>query len=251
MHHSYIDQYSYQESIIHSLDGRVKVVSVVLYTIAVVTLPKDKLGELIPFFIFPILLIALGEIPWRFVLKHLLLVSPFILMVALFNPLYDQIPIAIGSWEITRGWLTAFNLLIKFCLTVMALVALVSTTPFSRLLGAFQSLGCPRIMILQLSFLYRYLFITIEEIHRMIRAREARSYARPFGLKRLFSSGGALVGALFFRSLQRAGQVYQAMCARGFDGTIRLATPLETHPRDWIFLGLFILYLSFFRVLVL
>ena len=250
MHHSYIDQYSYQESIIHRLDGRVKVVATVFYTLAVVTLPREKMGELLPFFIFPLLLIALGEIPWRFVLKHLLLVSPFILMVALFNPLYDRTPLSFGSWQIARGWITALNILIKFSLTVMALLGLVSTTPFSRLLGAFQALGCPRIMILQLSFLYRYLFITIEEIHRMVRAREARSYGKPLGAKKLFSSGGALIGALFFRSLQRAGRVYQAMCARGFDGVIRLAAPLKAHPRDWIFLGLSLAYLAFFRVLV-
>ena len=51
------------------------------------------------------------------------------------------------------------------------------TTPFALLLEAMRQLGMPRMIVVQLGFLYRYLFVLIDEAMRLRRARDFRGAA--------------------------------------------------------------------------
>ena len=80
-----------------------------------------------------------------------------------------------------------------------------------------RRLGCPRMLVAQLSFLYRYLFVLIDEGLRTRRARDFRgAAAAPLG-RRLAATGG-VIGTLFVRTLDRSDRIHTAMLARGYQG---------------------------------
>ena len=110
------------------------------------------------------------------------------------------------------------NILIKSYLSILCLILLVTTTKFSELLRAFEKLGCPKIITMIMSFMYRYIFVIEDELMKMRQAKESRSVggSRYFHAKALAN----MLGTLFIRSYERAEAVYLAMCARGFDGSV-------------------------------
>src|SRR3990170_2097826 len=84
-----LDRLSYQNSLVHRLDARAKLIATLLFLFTVISFSKYEVSALIPFFLFPVLLMTLGEIPFRFILKKVLLVSPFAVFIGIFNPLLD------------------------------------------------------------------------------------------------------------------------------------------------------------------
>jgi cobalt/nickel transport system permease protein len=124
--------------------------------------------------------------------------------------------------------------LAKAMTSVIAMILIASTTRFSRLLQGLEGLRFPRFLILILSFLYRYIFVLVDEVHRMRRSLESRSAGRrPVGGIRVY---GSLLGVLFLRAYERAERVYAAMIARGFSGEIRTLGRLGWSRADSLFL---------------
>ena len=148
---------------------------------------------------------------------------------------------------VARGWLTAGSILVRFVFGMAALIALASTTRFPGLLKGLERLGVPRLLVGQLRFLYRYLFLLLDEAMHLRQARAARDAGRGPLAWRWRASGG-LVGVLFVRTLEQAERTHQAMIARGYDGTIRLIQPLHWHAFDTVFVVVTALYLVVLRV---
>jgi len=246
MHHHYIDRFAYQDSPVHRLDPRAKILAVIAYSLVLISLPKYQI-PMPGYLIFPFVLLVLGGIPLRFVAKHTLIVSPFIVCLVAFSPIFDKDPVRIGeSLDIRGGWLTAASILVRFILGMAALIALASTTRFAELLKGFEKLGVPRILVTQLRFLYRYLFLLLDQAMHLRQARRARDAGRgPFSSR--WQSGAGLVGVLFMRTLEQAENTHQAMLARGYDGTIHLLKPLQWRWWDWIFLVITTIYVIVLR----
>jgi len=241
MHHHYIDRFAYQDSPIHRLDPRAKILVVAAYSAVLISLPR----EVIPsawFAVLPFVLLVWGGIPLRFVAKHTLIVSPFILCLVALAPVFDRQSVRVGDSLVARGWLTAGSILVRFVFGMAALIALASTTRFPGLLKGLEKLGVPRLLVSQLHFLYRYLFLLLDEAMHLRQARAARDAGRGPLAWRWRASGG-LVGVLFVRTLEQAERTHQAMIARGYDGTIRLGQPLRWQSRDTLFVILTAVYL--------
>jgi len=239
VHHAYIDHLAMGDSPAHRLDARAKLAVAVAFTAIVVTVPRYDVAALCPYAVLPFAWLAFGGVPLGFVARHLLIVSPFIAFVAAFNPLYDAAPVLVrlGPWAfwVRGGALSCASVCLKFALTVSILVALISTTRFHDLLRAMAWFRLPRLFIIELSFLYRYLFLLVEQVQRMKRARDCRAVGTaPFGW-RLRAAGG-IIGNLFLRTLERGERVYAAMAARGFDGSVRTLTRFRMRAADYAFL---------------
>lgn len=73
----------------------------------------------------------------------------------------------------------------------------------------------PGLFIMMLSFFYRYIFLFLDNVHKMQHARDARS----FNNKQRFnlSTVSRMIGSLFIRSYEQSERVYVAMLARGYD----------------------------------
>ena len=85
MHHAQIDRLSYQDSVIHRLDPRVKLITVIVFTIFVISSAQTSFSILSWYAVGPFALLVLGRIPFKFVLKQILIVSPFIVVLAVSN----------------------------------------------------------------------------------------------------------------------------------------------------------------------
>ena len=121
-------------------------------------------------------------------------------------------------------------------LCLLFLILLTSTTPFAELLRGLRKLGCPRILVLNLGFLYRYLYVITEEVLRMRQARDSRRVGRAPLLAEL-KLLGSMLGTLLLRSFERAERMYHAMLSRGFSGQFPVLTPRKFTWRDLTFLA--------------
>lgn len=238
----YLDDLSRNNTVIHRIDPRVKVITTLIYIVLIVSFNKYEISSMVPFILYPVLLISLGKIPVMTVIKKMILVSPFAIFIGIFNPFIDKTPILeIGGIVILGGWLSFFSILLRFSLTVSAALILIATTGFNQICRALEKLYIPQIFIMQLMFLYRYIFVLGEELLRMNRARMLRSSLDP-GIK--FITYKNIIGCLLMRTLDRAQRIHLAMSCRGFNGTITVINPLKTTWLSLIFLivwvGIFI-----------
>lgn len=137
-----------------------------------------------------------------FLLKRLVLLSPFVLGVLVVNALQ---PALHGSW-------LGFAARSAICLFTVVLVS--NTTPFSHVLGVLRSARAPALLVTTLALMHRYLFVLVDESERMRRARASRTFSRRRRLR--WHTLGTVVGQLFVRASERAERIYAAMCARGW-----------------------------------
>jgi cobalt/nickel transport system permease protein len=222
---TYLDTLSYQDTPVHRLDPRVKVLTTLLFIVCVVSFNKYELSALLPFVIYPVVLVALGNLPLGYLVKKVLLAAPFALLIGIFNPLLDRaVLIHLGSVEISGGWVSFASIMLRFVLTVSAALILVASTGFNAVCVALEKLGAPSAFTVQLLFLYRYIFVLADEAWRMVRARSLRSFGGR-GMELKVSS--LMIGQLLLRTLDRAQRIHLAMRCRGFDGEIRTVRRLR------------------------
>jgi len=229
----YMDTLSGRDTPAHRLDPRAKLLTTLIFIITVVSFGKYEISALIPFFIFPAVMISLGELPFYYLLRKILIVTPFAVMIGIFNPLIDrEILMRLGPFSISGGWISFFSIMLKFTLTAGSVLVLIACTGFNSVCMALEKMGAPRIFAVQLLFLYRYIFVLIDEASRMANARSLRSFdGKGKGIK-VFSN---LLGHLLLRTIDRAQRIHLAMLCRGFDGEIRVNRRLEAGMREVIF----------------
>ena len=175
----FLDTLSYKDTAIHRLDPRTKVIATIAFVVTVVSFPKYEITGLIPFFIFPALIflweISLcGSSCGRFLLsRH----SQFSSASSI-PCLMTMLCIALYGIHVSGGWISFLSILLKFLLTISAAFLLISTTSFPGICHALRKLRMPEMFISQLLFLYRYIFVLVEEALRMVRARDMRSFGK-------------------------------------------------------------------------
>jgi len=246
MHHAHIDKFAYQDSLIHRMDPRVKLVAALAFTLVVVSLDRVDLWTAFCYSTGPLAVLLLGGIPLTFALRHVLLVSPFVLVLALTCPFYDTAPMIVPLgpflWHTTSGWMRCFTILMKFTDSMLALIALISTTRFNDLLWVLQRWHVPEVLVIQLGFLYRYIFVLIDKAHHILRARQGRTLRR-LGFQQEMGTISAMLGSLLIQSLDTAGRVSQAMQARGFAGRWHSMKVFRATRSDLVFVVIAIVFL--------
>ncbi|HIJ71732.1 MAG TPA: cobalt ECF transporter T component CbiQ [Planctomycetes bacterium] len=246
MHHAQIDRLSYRASPVHALDARVKLICVLVFSVFVISLPATSVSILACYAIWPFAVLVTANIPIKFVLKHILIVSPFVAVLAVSNLLYDkEVVVAVFGpwrWETTGGLLRCFSICGKFIITMTALVGLAATTRFSDLLAAMAKLGVPHLFVVQLGFLYRYIFMLIDRGYHVLRARAGRKLRR-LGFGDEVKTSAAIVGSIFIGSIDLAQRVSMAMQGRGFDGRFHRLGKKRIAGADYLFAAILALYI--------
>jgi cobalt/nickel transport system permease protein len=144
----------------------------------------------------------LSRIAIWFLVRRLLLLSPFVLGVVAVNALQ-----ATGH----ARWLA---LAARSGICLFTVVLLANTTPFGKILGALRGARVPALLITTLALMHRYLFVLLDESERMRRARASRTFQRQRRVR--WHVLATVVGQLFVRASERAERIYAAMCARGW-----------------------------------
>lgn len=228
-----LDRLAFGETAVHRLDPRAKVLVTLLYIVTVVLFGKYDLSALFPYFIFPAVMISVGGLPAGFVIRKVLLLAPFVLMIGIFNPVFDrEVLVRLGPVGISGGWISCASIVVRTMLTLGAALILVGVTGFPAICGALERMGMPRVLAVQLLFLYRYIFVLTEEGARASRARELRAFGKGLGMKTFAS----LVGHLLLRTWQRAERIHMAMLARGFVGEFHARREFRFGARELLFL---------------
>jgi len=237
MKHSFLDQYSDRDSLLHRLDPRTKIIMALLFIVAVVVTPSFRWLALALYFGTVMALIIASRLPLLAVLKRSLVIMPFVLLVAIFIPFLKEGEVAgsynIWFWQVSvtyDGLQILWSVVSKAWLSMLSLIWLTSTTKFASLLKGMERLHVPRVMVMILSFMYRYIFVLTDEVMRMKQARDSRNIggSRFWQLKTV----GNMIGTLFIRSYERAERVYAAMMSRGFDGESRTLDSLTFRRAD-------------------
>lgn len=227
-----LDDWAARDTPLTRLDPRAKLLTTAVFVLVVVSFERHAVAALLPLAVFPVALAVLGDLPAGPIVRRLALASPFAVMVGLFNPWLDRAPVLLaGDISLAAGWFSFASILLRFALTVAAALLLVAGTGMFALCAALARLGVPRVLTLQLLFLYRYAFVVGDEAARMTTARQLRSSGRPATLR----SQGPLLGHLLLRAVDRARRSHQAMQARGFNGELRVMRTLRWRGRDTAF----------------
>jgi len=254
MEHSFIDKYSKLDSPIHKLDPKTKIISAIIYIVCVVLTPPQAIAEFILFFIFILAMLLISKVPLRFVMKRSLVIFPFILLVVVFIPFLKKGELAgflnVGTIHLAvsyGGLWMVWNVIVKSFLSVLAMILLGSTTNFQILLKGLEQLHLPKVFLMTLAFMYRYLFIIVDEAMRMERAHKSRYFGgQALRQIRIFSN---IIGLLFIRAYERGERAYQSMCARGFDREIKTFSRVKFTLRDGAYLCLFLAVMAGVKIL--
>ncbi|MBL7130135.1 MAG: cobalt ECF transporter T component CbiQ [Candidatus Omnitrophica bacterium] len=254
MRHSFIDEFSNLDSLITRLDPRIKIISFILLILSIIFTRPESFYSFGLFLLLIFILIYLSRVPPFFILKRSLVIVPFVLMIAIFIPFFKKGQVAgaysFGTLKLTvsyGGLLILWNVFIKSFLSVLVMITLVSTTRFVDMLKSLEKLKCPKLFIMIMSFMYRYVFLFVDELLIMNQAKDSRMVGknRWFNIKILAN----MIGSLFVRSYERGERVYLAMCSRGYNGTIRIVNHFYIKASDWMFLILLISIIFLIKII--
>jgi len=240
-----LDKQGYIDSPVHRLDPRAKVIVTLVYIVTVVSYPKYSISPMFPFILYPMALAILGFMRLKSILKQIALAMPFLVLIGLFNPILDRRPLLeINGFVINGGWVSFASILLRGLLCISAVTVLIGTTSFPRIAEALGALGVPRVLVVQLMFLYRYLFLLVAESQRMNSAKALRSGASKTSL----STAASMLSVLLTRTMDRGDSIWMAMKARGFSGEMKTAQRAKWRSSDTIFVVIVIVACILLRI---
>lgn len=250
-----LSQKSTENNWLNRIHPLVKFVLTIEYISLVVSINKYDFYTLLSFAVLPLFIFTSGILSFKEAVYRLRIVIPVILVLGLFNPLFDhsvyktiQIknlffaasPVAetvssiaaaaatsvsaksaISSSPyltiiITGGMVSFVTLVLKGFFTVTASYILVASTSIEKLCHALALIHFPSILITQILLIYRYITVLLIEVKKITQAYSLRAPGqRGINIK----AWGPLVGNLLLRTMDRSQNVYESMCLRGFNGT--------------------------------
>ena len=85
------------------------------------------------------------------------------MFIGIFNPLIDtHVILTPFGIPVTGGWMSFLSIIVKFILTVSTALLLIAVTSFPGICEALERLKLPKVFVIQLLFLYRYLFVLLD-----------------------------------------------------------------------------------------
>jgi cobalt/nickel transport system permease protein len=202
-----LDFYLRGQSPLHRCPAIVKLIAALSIVMGIALTPLAHWGIYATTAMILLFLVFAGRLPYRTILLRVLVIEPFVGTVALLS-LFQP-----------HGLIIFLGLISKSTLCLLTMVILTATVRFTELLHALRQLRIPAILITILAMMYRYLFLLADDLGRIKRAQESRTFAKQRRLKWLGLS--ANIAQLFVRTSLRAERVYGAMCARGWSSSSR------------------------------
>lgn len=235
-----LDDLAQADTFLHRLHPAVKILVTAAFLITLASYGKYDLASMLPLALYPAAMIGIGRLPWGYFAERLLFLAPFVLMLALANPLLDPAPaIWLGPWTVSGGWLSCLSILLRFVLAVTAVLILVASTGMNDIGAALRRAGVPSVLVLQLLLLYRYLSLLLEEAYRLEQSYVLRAGGSSGIAPRAW---GSLAGLLLLRTYSRAQRIYEAMLCRGFDGRLHFGRDRNLSGSSLGYLGFWLAY---------
>ncbi len=255
-----LGQYLPGESLIHRLNPRLKILTLVLILILLFSL--ERFGALTAYLGFALFLFAVAKVPFRYLLRGLrpiLFIALFALIIYFFFSKGGVVLFRIGIFTVeSEGVKEGLFIVTRLAaLVLFSLLVTLTTTPLSLthgmsyLLKPLRYLGLPTEEVAMImSVALRFIPTLMEESQRLMRAQLARG--ADFETGSIFRKAGNLVPLivpLFVSAFRRADELALAMEARGYRIGAKRTRMYEDIilPRDWVVLAfvLALLLISF------
>ena len=249
-----LGQYYPADSILHKLDPRVKLVTTIVFLIALFV-ADDWVGYLVAT-VFLVSVIKLSKVPFHFMVKGLKAIF-FILLITMFFNLFltpgDVVLVQIWKLKITdKGLHTAIFMAIRLIYLILgSSVMTLTTTPndltdgLEKLMSPLKKLHVPVAMMMSIAL--RFIPILLEETDKIMKAQIARG--ADFENGNLIQKAKNLVPLLvplFISAFRRANDLAMAMearCYRGGEGRTKMK-PLVYAKRDYYAYGVVALFMA-------
>jgi len=240
-----IDQMAKQNSWLNRIHPLIKLVLSVYYIVLTVSFHKYDVEGLLGMFIYPVVIFIIGELSLKEALYRMKVVLPLVCIVGVFNPFFDHTVVGqIGGIIVWGGVLSMITLMMKGILTVFASYILIATTSIEGICYALRLLHIPKILVTQILLIYRYITVLLEETKRITQAYALRAPGQK-GIA--FQAWGPLVGQLLLRSFDRADELYESMCLRGFLGEFPQGKPRQSSKGDMLYFIFWLVILFLIR----
>ena len=207
-------------------------------SLMICVLTRSYAAALIVFIANGILTVGKGKIPLSCYVRLLMIPIVFLIVGtgAVFLNL-SKVPMDAFAVPVGEIYITASRESAVTCLYFLSL-----NTTMTDILGALRKMHMPRLLIELMMLIYRFVFILLHTASAIMTAQEARLGNRDYRTQ--LRAFGKMLTALFFISLRKANALYDAMEARGYDGTINVLernTPAK--KKEMILLAVFELVL--------
>ena len=239
-----IGQYYPANSVVHRLDPRVKLFSVLMFVISLFI--SRNVAGFLGVTVFLIFFIKLSRVPFRYMVKGLKAILIILLITALFNLFLTPGEPLVKFWifSVSReGAVSAAKMAVRLIYLILGTsVVTLSTTPNALTDGlekALRPLKAIRVPVheiaMMMSIALRFIPILVEEADKIMKAQIARG--ADFESGNLFKRAKNMVPLLvplFISAFRRANDLALAMearCYHGGEGRTKMK-PLKYRGRD-------------------
>lgn len=229
-----IDTLARKNTGINNIHPVSKLCVTVLFLLLVISYRGDSVTALLGMALFPFSLFLITGLSVKKAVYRLRIVLPLVCVVGIFNPFFNRTPaLTIGSIIITEGVLTMLTLMLKGVLCVVASYLLIATTTVEKICYAMRCFHIPQIIVTEFMLIYRYIAVVGMEADTMTTSYMLRAPGQK-GIN--IKSWGPLVGNLLLKSMDKADNLYQSMCLRGFKQEFPFAKVNKMQKKDWLYL---------------
>jgi len=204
---------------VHRLPAHVKILTLLGFMLVVVATPRDWYLAYAGYLGLLLAVVWVSRVPASYLLKRMVVEVPFVVFALLMPFIATGTSTQVLGLSVSEsGLMSAWALLAKGTLGVLASLTLAATTEPRDLLAGLERMRVPNLLVQIMGFMIRYLDVVTDEMHRMKVARESRGFtARNV---RHWPVLARSAGALFIRSYERGERVHLAMLSRGYTGTL-------------------------------
>jgi len=229
-----IDRYAYSNALRH-VDPLLKG-GIALSVIALCLILNEPLVGLTAALWMLLLAAGLARIPARAFGGLLLAEALFLLLATLAVMLSVSLHPPPAAWRIHLGplWLSTtpdalyqgVNLILRALGAAAAMNFLALTTPMVDIIDMLHRLHMPALIIDLMTLMYRFIFVFLGSLERMVRAQESRlGFNASYG--RRMQNAAWIATHLFVESFLRSRQLQLALASRGYDGGDLRVLPTE------------------------
>ena len=248
----FIEKQAYQDSFMHRLDARVKIILAFAVIIAIVAVPYSTIVYTVGaiFFIFFLILWATSKISPVVYGKRMLAIVPLWGIIILFQIFFKNryytdytilfaLPLGINIYAESIEF--ACILAVKFLICISFIILLSSTTKLQDLLQGASRLGLPAEIALALGMMIRYLFVfgyIFRKINHTLETKCFDPFDPQLPYRYRLRQLGYTIGTMFIRSYEQGERVYISMLCRGYGRDSHLfITKKPLQRTEWVFLS--------------
>lgn len=241
-----IGQYYDEDSIIHKLDPRVKLVSTIIFIVSLFVV--NNIWGYLCAAVFLVAVIKMSRVPFKFMIKGMKAIVMVLMITVIFNLFLTpgEVLVGVGRVTITKeGLKIASMMAVRLTFLIMgSSVMTLTTTPnnltdgLERFMRPLKKVKVPvHEIAMMMSIALRFIPILMEETDIIMKAQMARG--ADFESGNIFKRAKALVPLLvplFVSAFRRANDLAMAMearCYRGGEGRTKMK-PLIYAKRDYM-----------------